>query len=50
MYCLTPYSRFEMHEYPNVLVRMRAGDSDREITKAELMGRRKAAELRRVYL
>ncbi len=40
--------RFEMHEYRNVLVRMRLGDSDREIAKAKLMGRRKAAELRRV--
>jgi len=40
--------RFEMYEYRQVLVRMRQGDSDREIAKAGLMGRRKAAELRAV--
>ena len=38
--------RFEMFEYRHVLARMRAGDSDREIAKAKLMGRRKARALR----
>ena len=40
--------RFEMYEYRQVLVRMRQGDSDRQIAKAKLMGRHKAAALRRV--
>ena len=40
--------RFEVHEYRNVLVRMRLGDSDCEIAKARLMGRRKAAVFRHV--
>ena len=38
--------RFEMHEYRHVLSRMRLGASDREIAKAGLMGRGKAAHLR----
>lgn len=42
--------RFEMHEYRNVLVRMRLGDSDRTIASAGLMGRRKAAQLRALAL
>ena len=40
--------KFEMHEYRQVLIRMRLGDSDRAITKAGLMGRRKTGEVRRV--
>ncbi len=40
--------RFEMYEYRQILVRMRQGDSDRQIAKARLMGRPKAADLRRV--
>ena len=40
--------RFEMYEYRQVLVRMRQGDSDRQIAKARLVGRPKAAQLRRV--
>ena len=40
--------RFEMYEYRQVLVRMRQGDSDRQIAKSRLMGRNKAADLRRV--
>src|SRR5512134_3863516 len=40
--------RFEMYQYRQVVVRMRLGESDREIAKAGLMGRRKAAALRRV--
>lgn len=38
--------RFEMYEYRQVLVRMRQGDSDREIARSGLMGRGKAATLR----
>jgi len=38
--------RFEMHQYRNILVRMRLGESDRDIAKAGLMGRRKAREVR----
>ncbi len=40
--------RFEMYEYRHVLVRMRAGDSDRELARAGLMGRRKSGEFRRL--
>lgn len=39
--------RFEMHEIRQVLVRMRMGESNRAIAKAGLMGRNKAAELRK---
>ena len=39
---------FEMYEYRQVLVRMRQGDSDRQIAGAQLMGRSKAAKLRRL--
>jgi hypothetical protein len=35
-----------MHEYRQVLVRMRRGDSDREIARSDLMGRAKSAALR----
>mgnify|MGYP000374336623 CR=1 FL=1 len=37
-----------MFQYRQVLVRMRQGDTDREIARARLMGRRKAAHLREV--
>lgn len=40
--------RFEMFVYRQVLTRMRLGDTDRAIARAGLMGRRKAAELRKV--
>jgi transposase len=40
--------RFEMYEYRMVLVRMRQGDSDREIARSGLMGRPKARWLRTV--
>ena len=39
--------RFEMHEYRQVIYRMRQGESDRQISKAGLMGRKKAAFIRR---
>jgi len=35
-----------MFQYRQVLVRMRQGDSDRDIARARLMGRKKAAQLR----
>ena len=35
-----------MYEYRQVLVRMRLGDSDREIARSGLMGRAKSAALR----
>jgi hypothetical protein len=35
-----------MFQYRQVLARMRQGDSDRDIARARLMGRRKAAQLR----
>lgn len=38
--------RFEMHHYRQALLRMRQGESDREIAAAKLMGRRKAAQWR----
>jgi len=37
-----------MYEYRHVLVRMRAGDSDRALARAGLMGRRKARKFRQV--
>lgn len=40
--------RFEMFEYRQVLLRMRGGDSDREIARAGLMGRKKLRKLRRL--
>lgn len=38
--------RFEMYQYRQVLLRMRQGDSDREIARSRLMGRPKCAALR----
>ena len=40
--------RFEMYQYRQVLVRMRQGDSDRDIARSRLMGRKKVAQLRAV--
>jgi transposase len=40
--------RFEMYEYRQVIYRMRLGESDRTIAKSGLMGRRKAADLRKL--
>lgn len=39
-----------MFEYRQVLVRLRQGDTDREIARSGLMGRRKAGEVREVAL
>ena len=38
--------RFEMHHYRQALLRMRQGDSDRDIADAKIMGRRKAGQWR----
>lgn len=38
--------KIEMHHYRQALMRMRQGDSDRDIAKSGLMGRRTAAALR----
>ncbi|MDF3888843.1 hypothetical protein [Cupriavidus basilensis] len=40
--------RFELSEYRQVLVRMRQGDSDRDIARLGLMGRKKLTAVRRV--
>ena len=37
-----------MHQYRQVIVRMRLGESDRALAKAGLMGRRKAMAVRRL--
>ena len=42
--------RIEMHEYRNVLIRLRAGDHDREIARLGLMGRVKVAQFRQVAM
>ncbi|TDN63161.1 hypothetical protein B0G77_6788 [Paraburkholderia sp. BL10I2N1] len=42
--------RFELFEYRQVLVRMRQGDSDRDIARVGLMGRKKLTAVRRVAL
>jgi hypothetical protein len=42
--------RFEMFQYRQALVRMRQGDSDRQIAAARIMGRRTAARLREFSL
>lgn len=39
--------RFEMHTYRQIIVRMRLGESDRQLAKAGLIGRNKASELRK---
>ena len=40
--------RFEMHHYRQALMRMRQGESDRRIAEDKLMGRPRAASLRRL--
>ena len=36
--------RFEMYQYRQTLVRMRQGDSDRDIARSKAMGRKKIAQ------
>jgi transposase len=38
--------RFEMYQYRHALARMRQGDSDRDIARSKLMGRKKIAAMR----
>lgn len=38
--------RFEMYQYQQILSRMRLGDSDRDLARAGLIGRKKAARFR----
>lgn len=40
--------RFEMYQYQQILSRMRPGDSDRDLARARLIGRKKAGKLRLV--
>jgi hypothetical protein len=42
-----PNRRFELFEYRHVPVRMRQGDSDRDIARGGLMGRKKLTTVRR---
>src|ERR1022692_4567389 len=42
--------RFEMYQYRQVLLRMRQGDSDRDIARARVMGRPKAGAVREVAI
>lgn len=42
--------RFEMHEYRQIIARMRLGDTDRAIARTGLMGRKKAAQIREMAL
>jgi hypothetical protein len=39
-----------MHQYRQVLCRIRLGDTDRSIARSGLIGRRKSAELRQIAL
>lgn len=39
-------SSIEMHQHRQVLMRLRQGDSDRQISRSGLMGRAKAARFR----
>lgn len=36
--------RFEMYQYQQILSRMRLGDSDRDLARAKLIGRKKASQ------
>ena len=40
--------RFEMYHYRQLLARMRQGDSDRDIARSRLMGRKKIARVREI--
>ena len=42
--------KIEMFQYRQTLVRLRLGDSDREIARSRIMGRRKVAQIREVAL
>ena len=40
--------RFEMHEYRQIIARMRLGDTDRAIARTGLMERKKAGRVREI--
>ncbi len=40
--------KFEMYQYRQVLVRMRQGDTDRDIARSKIMGRKKLAAVRAI--
>jgi hypothetical protein len=40
--------KFEMYQYRHILVRMRQGDSDRDIARSKTMGRKKIAQVREI--
>jgi hypothetical protein len=40
--------RFEMHQYRQIIARMRLGETDRSIARAGLMGRKKAGRIRNI--
>jgi transposase len=40
--------RFEMYQYRQALLRMRQGDSDRDVARSGVMGRKKAGQLREI--
>ena len=40
--------RFEMYQFRHILVRMRLGETDRQLARSGLIGRRKAAAVRAV--
>lgn len=42
--------KIEMFQYRQTLVRLRQGDSDREIARSRTMGRKKVAQIREVAL
>jgi hypothetical protein len=42
--------KFEMYQYRQVLVRMRQGDSDRDIDRSKIMGRKKLAAVREIAI
>jgi hypothetical protein len=42
--------RFEVFELRQILVRMRLGELDRDLSKSGLVGRKKAGEIRRMAL
>jgi hypothetical protein len=41
----TANRRFEMHKYRQIISRMRLGESNRQIARAGIMGRKKAAQV-----
>jgi hypothetical protein len=41
-------TRIDMYQYSNALVRMRQGDSDRDIARSKTMGRKKPGQNREI--